>query len=938
MKSGHVFGKKLLAVMLAIMMIVPMIPVQTTALTYNGSSSYKSGKYYSQLVAVNLTGNQRVDIVNVAKSQVGYQEGGSSSQLSGTVRGNNNYTEYGRWYGLQDMWCAMFVSWCANVAQIPTSIVPSHSYTPTGLNWFKNKGQAYSRATVASGGYTPKAGDIIYFKSARNQNITNHIGIVTSYSGSTVYTIEGNTSSATISTNGGAVAAKSYSISNTYIVYICKPAYTSGDTVATSNYISTIDTGDAGSVSKQNAAVTNSKTVRKGANNGGTKDDTFVLRGWGVHTNGVDHFEWNLDNTNWGVLDGQYRTDVENATKAQYPNCVGTAVNAFNKEVSLSGITSGTHTIQIRGVSKKSEVFTVGTLTLYVLPKTGTTYMKLVDSTKTKYAVNDSLMITAKGDHAKAWVGLFAATDVPGNVASYLWYEMGANEATFDLIASGKKNSRGDITPGSYKLILFVDSGYIQEASINITLTNANLATLDTPKETTYANEGSTVLVRGWGLHDSGISKFTYCFDGGTEKELAAAARADVLKVYPAYAESCKSLQGFDDNVSTAGLSIGSHLLYIYAYPVSGEKFSVGTAGVVVRDPNTSIATNNTTYELGDGIVVTATSKNPNAWVGLFLSTDTISTASPFYSFKVGSNSGVDVNLFEGTKSTTRTMAAGTYKVVLFKDTDNDSVDKSVTITITAATEFHSSYDDPVEAFSVRRGETFLIKGWGISNVGVTKYELIIDKGEPVDLPIVVRADVMKVYPTYIADSSVTHAYAVNYDSSTLTVGEHTITTRAVLTNGKYRDIGTRTITVLPGAEELMLTPKADSGISIDRSGSYAFTKGVDYRMTAANVAGLFEEECKVVDKNGKEVTGYVGTGCKVLRYDGTSIVDTVVIIVIGDLDGDGLCTIKDMLMGDAYINCGVAVDYPIALDLTNNNVADANDLTQFIAAINACK
>lgn len=73
----------------------------------------------------------------------------------------------------------------------------------------------------------PQPGDIIYFKSPRNTNITNHVGIVTSYSNGTVYTVEGNTSSATVSTDGGAVASKSYAISNTYIVYICSPAYPS---------------------------------------------------------------------------------------------------------------------------------------------------------------------------------------------------------------------------------------------------------------------------------------------------------------------------------------------------------------------------------------------------------------------------------------------------------------------------------------------------------------------------------------------------------------------------------------------------------------------------------------------------------------------------------------------------------------------------------------
>lgn len=238
---------QVLVVLIIVGMLLPMFRIEASAMSYSGSSSYKSGKYYTQLTKVSLTGNQRTDIVNIARSQVGYQEGSSSSQLSGSSYGGKNYTEYGRWYGLQDMWCAMFVSWCANVAGVSTSVVPKHCYTPTGLQWFKDRGRAYSRATVAKGGYTPQAGDIIYFKSSRNNNTTNHVGIVTKYSNGTVYTIEGNTSSATISTNGGAVCEKSYSISNTYIVYICSPNYkntstsTSTSTGSTSSWLS----GDA---------------------------------------------------------------------------------------------------------------------------------------------------------------------------------------------------------------------------------------------------------------------------------------------------------------------------------------------------------------------------------------------------------------------------------------------------------------------------------------------------------------------------------------------------------------------------------------------------------------------------------------------------------------------------------------------------------------------
>ena len=207
-----------------------------TKRTYNFvvNRPYDSGKYYTALQNVNLTGNARTDIVNIAKSQNGYMEGNNANQLDGYINGSNNYTEYGRWYGLQDMWCSMFVSWCANKAGVDTTVIPKTASTVTALNYFINQGVAYTRASVAAGNYKPEAGDIVFFKSDRNTAKTNHIGIVTSYSGTTINTIEGNTSSATISTNGGCVRAKSYSITNTYIVYVCRPKYTN-DTVSGDN-------------------------------------------------------------------------------------------------------------------------------------------------------------------------------------------------------------------------------------------------------------------------------------------------------------------------------------------------------------------------------------------------------------------------------------------------------------------------------------------------------------------------------------------------------------------------------------------------------------------------------------------------------------------------------------------------------------------------------
>ena len=250
--------KKITSIFCAIIIVTTILmstAVSASALKYNGSSSYKSGKYYTALTKVNLTGDQRKDIVNVAKSQIGYHESSSPSKLSGEESGTGNCTEYGRWYGFQNMWCAMFVSWCANTAGVSESIVLKHAYTPTGLTWFKNKGQAYSRQQVVNGKYTPQAGDIIYFKTSRNDAETNHVGIVTSYSSGTVYTVEGNTSK-TSSTEGVVVANKSYSITNTKIVYICKPSYKTKPTVTLNKSTLTLVEGKSATLT---ATATGSK-------------------------------------------------------------------------------------------------------------------------------------------------------------------------------------------------------------------------------------------------------------------------------------------------------------------------------------------------------------------------------------------------------------------------------------------------------------------------------------------------------------------------------------------------------------------------------------------------------------------------------------------------------------------------------------------------------
>jgi len=137
----------------------------------------------------------------------------------GTKESNAGDDKYIKWYGgfaLNVAWCAIFVSWCANQAGIGTGVIPKYASCDAGMNWFKKKG-TFEKAKYFGGGYTPQAGDVIFFSDNGNQNDSTHTGIVTSCNGSKVYTIEGNTSDM--------VHDRSYAIGDDYILGYGVPSY-----------------------------------------------------------------------------------------------------------------------------------------------------------------------------------------------------------------------------------------------------------------------------------------------------------------------------------------------------------------------------------------------------------------------------------------------------------------------------------------------------------------------------------------------------------------------------------------------------------------------------------------------------------------------------------------------------------------------------------------
>ena len=187
------------------------------SLSYNAGSVYKKSYYHSMATAIELTGDQRYDIMSIALSQLGYHSGDGEDEMHGeNVLGTKSFAEFNRIYGKVDneqgngesygyYWCCCFVSWCMRQAGVSKSIVPTKCASRKIISALEEDGNYRD----SSSGYIPKCSDMIFFGDADSIYAT-HIGFVVTVKDRTVYTIEGN--------GNNHVVARSYDLSDPYIL------------------------------------------------------------------------------------------------------------------------------------------------------------------------------------------------------------------------------------------------------------------------------------------------------------------------------------------------------------------------------------------------------------------------------------------------------------------------------------------------------------------------------------------------------------------------------------------------------------------------------------------------------------------------------------------------------------------------------------------------
>ena len=233
--------KKLLAILLAALLLAAVAAPAVSALephgtgikcrnwltndpNYQFSDAYKTSIWYENFTSLELTSNDRNNILRIAVSQLGYHEGDSAKDFDGMNKnGSSNYIEYARllvphYNDNAYEWCACFVNWCLNQARFDKASSEIGCWKWVGeLKAMK----MWQDSAAYKGSYTPKPADMIFFNWKNTNTGSGHIGYVLYTTDTHVFTIEGNADNN--------VTVRSYALSDPCVIGYGTPPYNEGD-------------------------------------------------------------------------------------------------------------------------------------------------------------------------------------------------------------------------------------------------------------------------------------------------------------------------------------------------------------------------------------------------------------------------------------------------------------------------------------------------------------------------------------------------------------------------------------------------------------------------------------------------------------------------------------------------------------------------------------
>jgi hypothetical protein len=150
-----------------------------------------------------------LDVLNVARSQIGFTEGA------------NNENPYGIWYGIPNAsYCAMGISWCfaqVGLSSLVAAQTPKgFAYCPAGLEWFQRQGLVVNK-------YQAKPGDLVFY--SWGTGVAEHVEIVEAASADGLTTIGFNTGGSNTSAAANGQGCYREHRPYLYVMAIVRPKY-----------------------------------------------------------------------------------------------------------------------------------------------------------------------------------------------------------------------------------------------------------------------------------------------------------------------------------------------------------------------------------------------------------------------------------------------------------------------------------------------------------------------------------------------------------------------------------------------------------------------------------------------------------------------------------------------------------------------------------------
>lgn len=160
------------------------------------TADVETAEDWEQTLPEELTGVWAEDLLAVAESQLEYKESTRNYIVAddGEIKG---YSRYGAWDGnAYGDWCAMFVSFCLNYAEVDEELMPREAGCQKWIELLAEEEYGLYREAAA---YEAVPGDLIFFDTEGDEG-SDHVGIVvevleeTEENSRQIRTIEGNTS------------------------------------------------------------------------------------------------------------------------------------------------------------------------------------------------------------------------------------------------------------------------------------------------------------------------------------------------------------------------------------------------------------------------------------------------------------------------------------------------------------------------------------------------------------------------------------------------------------------------------------------------------------------------------------------------------------------------------------------------------------------------